>query len=285
MPSKISTNANADMEPSQIPAKPKLSSLAIRTISAAIIIPIAAVPIYLGAQYFDMFLAALALLSGSEWARISGDPRRWGGALLSFSVLGSFAIAELHALDMGLIFLAVSGLFCAVFMAVRQSKAGGVLVGFGAVYLSLGLYSAAQIRHSPEGMDYFLLLVLMVVATDVGAYFSGKTIGGIKLAPKISPNKTWAGLIGGMLASAMVAASFGYVKDAGFLLFFALGLGIALVAQMGDLLESWMKRRADMKDSSNMIPGHGGILDRIDGFLAATPAFGLFLYLTGNGVL
>jgi phosphatidate cytidylyltransferase len=123
-------------------------------------------------------------------------------------------------------------------------------------------------------MNGFVPLVLFfigtVVATDVGAYFAGRTIGGPKIAPAISPSKTWAGLIGGMVLAALVAggliASTGATpQQAGFS---ALGAALlAVVAQAGDFFESWMKRRAGVKDSGTLIPGHGGVFDRVDGLL------------------
>ncbi|RED53297.1 phosphatidate cytidylyltransferase [Aestuariispira insulae] len=273
------------MEPSLIPAKSKLNGLALRSMSAAVILVIAVVPLYLGAQYFNLFLAAIALLSGMEWARISGDDKKWGGALLAFTVLGAFSLSQFHGEYLALAFLVLAACFCAATMVARKKSAGGLLVLIGAGYLSLGLYSAATIRHHPAGMSYFFLLVAMVIATDTGAYFSGKNIGGPKLAPTISPNKTWAGLVGGMAASGAIGALFGYVYDAGILLYCGLGLTVAVIAQLGDLLESWMKRRVGLKDSSNLIPGHGGVLDRIDGFLAATPAFMLYLLFIRDGGL
>ena len=276
---------NADMEPLLIPAKSKFGGLALRSISAVVILAITVVPVYLGAQYFNLFLAAIALLSGMEWARISGENRKWGGVLLSFTVLGAFSLSQFHGETPALILLAVGSVFCAITMVVRGRASGAVLVLFGACYLFVGFYSAATIRHHPDGMAYFGLLVAMVIATDTGAYFSGKNIGGPKLAPVISPNKTWAGLLGGMLAATLMGAGFAYVFEAGILLYSGLGMLVAVIAQMGDLLESWMKRRAGLKDSSNLIPGHGGVLDRIDGFLAATPAFMIYLLFLRDGAL
>ncbi|WFL77474.1 phosphatidate cytidylyltransferase [Altererythrobacter arenosus] len=116
-------------------------------------------------------------------------------------------------------------------------------------------------------------VVAIVVATDTGAYFSGRAIGGPKIAPKISPSKTWAGLIGGMVAAGLTSLAFFYSNagDAVFtvmgLVAIAIGAGLAVLAQTGDFLESWLKRRAGVKDSSNLIPGHGGVFDRVDGML------------------
>jgi len=133
------------------------------------------------------------------------------------------------------------------------------------------------------GFMLTLYVIACVCATDIGAYFAGRKIGGAKLAPTISPNKTWAGLWGGMAAAALTG---------GILSFFipyptttigsaALGLVLAVVAQAGDLLESWMKRRAGVKDSGTLIPGHGGLLDRVDGYVFTLPVFALLVWLFG----
>jgi CDP-diglyceride synthetase len=136
----------------------------------------------------------------------------------------------------------------------------GVIYIGGAALALLSLGSAAR-----------WMLIGIVIATDVGAYFAGRTIGGPKIAPAISPSKTWAGLGGGMLASALLMAGVASMSlQPGFILLSALlGAAIAVVAQVGDFFESWMKRRAGVKDSGNLIPGHGGMFDRVDGLLLA----------------
>ena len=141
-------------------------------------------------------------------------------------------------------------------------------IGFGAVYVGAAALALALL---PLGVVAGVIAV--VVATDTGAYFSGRTIGGPKIAPAISPSKTWAGLGGGALAAGVVsAASFAYntgeLRASVMLgIAFVIGAVLAVLAQAGDFFESWLKRRAGMKDSSNLIPGHGGFFDRTDGML------------------
>lgn len=116
------------------------------------------------------------------------------------------------------------------------------------------------------GVTAALWVFAMVWATDIGAYFAGRAFGGARLAPKISPSKTWSGLIGGMIAALIVGATLGDRGEiAGVPLW--IGLIMGLVAQLGDLAQSWMKRRAGVKDSGKLIPGHGGVFDRVDGLL------------------
>ncbi|WP_408606101.1 phosphatidate cytidylyltransferase [Elstera litoralis] len=137
-------------------------------------------------------------------------------------------------------------------------------IGFPVISISCTCW--VWLRVMPDGREMVLWLMGVVWATDTGAYFVGRMIGGPRLAPTISPNKTWAGLIGGMAAAAGIAALIGSaVGGSGAVL--ALWGGLAVVAQTGDLAESALKRHAGVKDSGRMIPGHGGILDRVDGLM------------------
>lgn len=138
----------------------------------------------------------------------------------------------------------------------------------GAIYIGAAGWSLANLP-----VVVLAGVLAVVIATDVGAYFSGRTIGGPKIAPRISPSKTWAGLIGGATLAGCVSAGFFIYNTGEFVLrpmlfiAFAIGALLAVLAQAGDFFESWLKRRAGMKDSSNLIPGHGGVFDRVDGLL------------------
>ena len=134
-------------------------------------------------------------------------------------------------------------------------------------------------NNGPNGVYFVLWFLVVIWATDVGAYFFGRSIGGFKLAPKISPNKTWAGFVGGLGCAVTTTVIFNFFFHPiweGFLLFWAC-VGISIAGQMGDLFESWCKRRLGVKDSGNLIPGHGGILDRVDSILLSAPFAGLFV--------
>lgn len=145
----------------------------------------------------------------------------------------------------------------------------GWLAG-GAVYIALAVLAALWIRHDARvGLQTFLWLLAVVWATDIFAFFSGRRFGGRKLAPAISPSKTWSGLFGGMLAAAIASAAFSAWGPGDWWWLAVWGALIAVVAQAGDLAESATKRRFGLKDSGQLIPGHGGILDRVDGLLAA----------------
>ncbi|MFK7867070.1 MAG: phosphatidate cytidylyltransferase [Alphaproteobacteria bacterium] len=145
----------------------------------------------------------------------------------------------------------------------------------GAAYISLSLISLLWLRDQPNGLYWTAALVLMVIATDLGGYIVGRLVGGPKLMPRISPNKTISGLAGAMIFSAIV----GFIMLGQGGLGMMIGAAIGFIAQAGDLLESMIKRRAGAKDSGTLIPGHGGVLDRMDGYLAALPSFVIFYQL------
>ena len=161
----------------------------------------------------------------------------------------------------------------------------------GAVYCGMACAILIQLREYPAGAALILLAVGAVVGTDVGAYFAGRAIGGPKIAPRISPSKTWAGLVGGMAGASLVVWL--VLDNAGRILagtpnaavtavetirnpmaIIGMGIAVAVVAQAGDFFESWMKRSAGVKDSGKLLPGHGGLFDRVDGLLAVLVVFG-----------
>lgn len=158
-----------------------------------------------------------------------------------------------------------------------HTKWGLVSAPFIVAYLAVAMTSFVLLREMGP-MPVFALL-LAIWATDIGAYGAGRMVGGPKMAPRISPNKTWAGLLGGITASIAAFLLFSQFTHAqenlGHLV--AIGAVVAIVGQTGDLMESYLKRQAHMKDSSHLIPGHGGLLDRIDGLLLASPVFLLIL--------
>jgi phosphatidate cytidylyltransferase len=164
---------------------------------------------------------------------------------------------------------------------VQSLPARTFWLAIGIVYLGVAVFILLLLSSPFYGKSPVLLLLGCVIATDVGAYFTGKTLGGPKIAPKISPSKTWSGLAGGMVSSALFFVAFhrfGYGTDAGEYWWVQVlaGAVLAVVAQAGDFFESWMKRRAGVKDSGRLIPGHGGLFDRTDGMIAVLFFAGLF---------
>ena len=258
------------------------SGLRARILSALVMFPVVVAIIWIGHEVFLAFLILLATLMAWEWSRIS-SAKSHAAWIVMASFLGGTLLFV--GLDFPLLAILAILLFGAVFVSILERYSGAhgrVLMFGGTLYIGAALLTASWLRIQNDGAILFLWLLAMVIATDIGAYIAGRSIGGAKLAPKISPNKTWAGLIGGMIAAAIVSALFAYYMNSTLFEAALLGGLIAVVAQSGDLTESWMKRKSGHKDSSNLIPGHGGILDRLDGFLAATPTFAFYVYYTNS---
>ncbi|MGQ0456823.1 MAG: phosphatidate cytidylyltransferase [Hyphomicrobium sp.] len=224
---------------------------------------------------FAILTLAMALAMTWEWSRIvRGD--------------GIDAVVALHALGVIAAVLLTSGgmaglgVAAAVAMAIAVgglSVGGGaaVLSGIGVLYTGLPVVALGWLRgDEPLGFLAVLFVLIVVVATDTAAYAAGRMIGGPRLAPAISPNKTWSGLCGGVLAAALAGALFPIVTGSGnWVWLAALGFVLGLVAQAGDLAESALKRQFGRKDASDLIPGHGGVMDRMDGVVTAAVAAAL----------
>jgi phosphatidate cytidylyltransferase len=167
---------------------------------------------------------------------------------------------------------------------IRLTRARPALRTVAVAYSIVAVLSLLWLRHQPSfGRETILWVLLCVWATDIGAYFLGSLAGGAKLAPTISPSKTWSGLVGGMCLSSVISSACGLVFNAGETPALALaGVAIAVIAQGGDLFESAAKRRAGVKDSGRLIPGHGGLLDRIDGLMAALVAVAALRLIIGG---
>ena len=216
--------------------------------------------------------------------RTSDLPKRAASAVVMLALAGTALWLGGLWFDGFVILVAAICLFEAVRLIRRAGRAAStalVLFGCAAAILYVGAASAMLIELP---IPVVLGVIAIVVATDTGAYFSGRSIGGPKIAPRISPSKTWAGLGGGMVAAGLVSLGFFY-SNVGERAFspmgagaFAVGAGLAIVAQAGDFLESWFKRKAGMKDSSNLIPGHGGVFDRVDGMLPVAIVAGLLWF-------
>jgi len=147
--------------------------------------------------------------------------------------------------------------------------------------------SLQQLKTYEQSNFLILLLMFLIWGADIGAYFTGRALGNRKLAPAVSPGKSWAGLYGGMFTAALIVIAMTFVqgdmqfRSAFWLQFFAICMFVTLISVLGDLSESMFKRYRGIKDSSNLLPGHGGVLDRIDSLVAAGPAYALLLIAIG----
>ncbi len=267
-------------------AAPRQGNLQARVLSGMVLGPLVLAAIYIGGTIFEILIVAAALIAVREWVRLVSGPRADLALELSYGFLLAGLMVEILAGPIvGVVLLA--GLAVALHVLLRAFGApprGWIALGIP--YVGLAAAATLWLRDLPEfGMALVYWLVLTVWATDIGAYAAGRTIGGPKLAPTISPNKTWAGLIGGMISAAIVGAGVALAFDAARpLLAGLIGAMLAVLAQGGDLFESSIKRRFGAKDSGRLIPGHGGMLDRMDGFMAAAPVLALFHATLGRSI-
>lgn len=263
------------------------SSLQQRVISACVLAPIAVAALIYGGWGFILFLALAGIAMCYEWCDASLSMRKpFFTAILVIVLLAALVLAgEGEMQEAFYILMAGAALFLLLgfFMLPGKDRIWALL---GPLVIGVPTLSLVLLRMMPErGFILTFGLFLVIWATDIAAYFSGKGIGGPKIAPSISPNKTWAGLVGGMIG-AMIAAFLVSRTLSGepVAAFAALGSGAicAILAQTGDFAESAWKRKFGIKDASNLIPGHGGVLDRLDGVFLTAPAF-LFFLLYMNG--
>lgn len=268
--------------------------LRLRIITAVVLVAILlAALVLLSPLWFDVLVLLVVAAGGWEWSALAGVrllPLRIG--FVSLLVLSCGLLPGLAAPGMQiLLLLAVSWWPLAFFCLARQPHPVWVLNHAGALLAAGWLvlvpaWLAVHVLQRLPGDRLFNVLwcIAVVAAADIGAYFAGKTFGRRKLAPLISPNKTWEGLLGGMLATWLVALAGArlqpgqFLQDSNLLVMTVAALLLAGYSVVGDLFESLLKRRQNMKDSGHLLPGHGGVMDRLDSLTAVLPLFVLLLW-------
>lgn len=243
-----------------------------RIITGVLIALPAAGGILLGGWAFTAWLVILAMLMAVEWEKLWRESAaRARGIGLGLSVTALLVLAQLEGIVSAMAALLVLSVLTAcgqIFSEKRAVLAGGLL------YIGLPCLAAFWFRTAyPDGMWLIFYIVFVVVGVDISALIAGKTIGGPRLVSRVSPGKTWAGLIGGGVGATLVSLVFyGVMRMNGviypFVSFLIWPIVLTLIAQAGDLLESVIKRKLGVKDSGAILPGHGGILDRVDGLTA-----------------
>ena len=258
-----------------------MGALGVRSLWALILAPPALGALYFGSPFSDILIFAVGAIGAWEWARLCGGGTPGvSGAIVIAAVIAAMSAGILGAHAVGG-WLIAAGAMAAILAASRERPASALWYGVGAAYLGAACLSFLWLRADFD-RSLVLWLIAVVWATDTGAYLVGRKLGGPKLAPAISPGKTWSGLAGGVVAAALIGLMVALWRGQGQVAaLVAASMVLALVAQVGDLFESSLKRRFDAKDSSNLIPGHGGVLDRVDGVLAAVLALGSAFWLTG----
>ena len=247
---------------------PKASrNLMLRVASSAVLAPVAIGIAYLGGWPFAIFWTIAALAVWWEWTKLVHPSGHIGVLVTGICALVIQTFLSMNDRDDVAIMIAGLGGLAAAIISARNA----IWTFGGVVYASILVVAPTQIRGDNRiGFMAIVFVFAVVWGTDIVAYFTGRAIGGPKLAPAISPNKTWSGAIGGLVGA--VAAGAAIVMPSNvktFLIIAAIAVALSIVSQAGDLFESRMKRLFNVKDSGALIPGHGGVMDRLDGFVAA----------------
>ncbi|AHG42178.1 phosphatidate cytidylyltransferase [Pseudomonas syringae CC1557] len=267
-----------------------------RIITALILLPIALCGFFLlTGMYFALFIGVVVVLGAWEWARLAGfaaQSMRIGYAAVVAVLL--FLMYLLPGLEPWVLVAAVIWWGVATFLVLTYPDSSSHWASavcklvIGLLILLPAWQGLVLIKQWPLGNWLILSVMVLVWAADIGAYFSGKAFGKRKLAPKVSPGKSWEGVYGGLVVSLGITAVVGVSRDWSVIQFIAALLGAAVIvfiSVIGDLTESMFKRQSGVKDSSNLLPGHGGVLDRIDSLTAAIPVFAVLLWAADWGVM
>lgn len=258
-------------DPRAPPVEAGASNLMLRVASAVVMAPAALAAAWVDTWVFALFWLAASLLVLWEWIHLVAGPRHTLMFSASASALAVAALVEFRERPVAAALLIALGAIASLIFAQRRHRLW-IIAGIG--YAGSLLLAPMLLRGDPDyGFFAIAFLFAIVWTTDVMAYFTGRAAGGPKLCPPISPKKTWAGAIGGTLCATAVA--FALSRYAGIgkpVNLAAIGFMLSVLAQLGDLLESWIKRHFGAKDASHLIPGHGGVMDRLDGFWAAAIA-------------
>jgi phosphatidate cytidylyltransferase len=279
-----------------------LTNLQKRILSAAVLLPVAIAAIVFGEPWFDILVIIFAAAMAWEWTSVVATVRNPGetkpvpapsapgwGVLAAVSaatailaawrapITGGIGSAWLVVL-VGLVVVAIAGLM------VDRRRAKWYIAGI--LYVTVPPVALIVLRHDHFGLETIVWMLALVVAADTGGYLVGRTVGGPKLAPRISPNKTWSGLGGAVAGAALVGLLTAFILNhTNVLMLTSISAVIGLLEQGGDLVESAFKRHFGVKDTSQIIPGHGGVLDRVDGLLAVAVAVLVINLWAGGSVL
>jgi phosphatidate cytidylyltransferase len=255
----------------------KFDDLMPRIITALVIVAVFLAVVRFGGVWFVLLVSAVAGLLVYEFTRLLGAK---GGPAIGMALAGAAALGVVQWLPYGAalpIFAAIAITGLSLVPAHRPLYLIGVV-------LILGVCAGFVARFQDLGLWWEFWLITVVVTTDILGYFAGRLIGGPKLWPQVSPKKTWSGAVAGWMGAAVIGGVFMGVLNANAVLI-ALSVGLSLASQAGDIVESAIKRKTGNKDSSRLLPGHGGVLDRLDGLLGATFIFLILEYLFGLPVM
>jgi phosphatidate cytidylyltransferase len=237
-----------------------------------------------GGWIFPIVVVTAAVAALREWHRLINTGRFAREMILtSLAVAGAAAIAHMQGAAGAFLVIALGGAIAATSAALRRLPALWPIPwhAFGAVYIGLTVVALVILRDQPQGIAIVGALFVAVWTADTAALLFGRTIGGPKLAPDLSPNKTWAGFLGGTAAAAAAEAAYVFLLNGAAGEGALLGIILAVAGHGGDLFESWVKRQFHAKNTGRLIPGHGGMLDRIDSLLFAAPLCAVLVCYAG----
>lgn len=252
--------------------------LQLRVISASVLIPFGLAVVWLGGWVLAVACAAFAALMGREWERMA-DLRLRGGVSL-FAALPSLLVLPVG--DLNAVWALLAGTLICAGLGLRNLRTSA-LAGFGVLYTGLPPLAMWLTRDEPSGLILTLAVMVFVWVTDISAFFAGRGLGGPLLSPRESPNKRWSGALAAFAMTVLAGFGLAIALGAPILAWAVAALSISVAAQLGDLLESRFKRSFGVKDAGGLIPGHGGLLDRVDGLGLAFCYCQLVLVLAPQG--
>ncbi len=250
--------------------------------------PLALGVVWLGGVWLIAMVALAASGMGWEWTRLSGGAAQGRVGVLAaliITVLLAGIVAVGSGADALALGIALLGGVAVWGVAAALGARKPIWTGAGTIWIALPCIALLWIDEGAQGAILLFWLFAVVWASDIGAYVFGRSLGGPRLAPRYSPNKTWSGAVGGLICSGLAGLAAAYLAGAhpGFIV--AASVLLSVVAQIGDLAESLAKRTFGVKDSGGIIPGHGGLLDRLDSLLTAAPALALLMGAIGGSPL
>lgn len=283
----LAASENDPAGDSSTPLTPKKSprinnEIILRIVAAAIMAPLGLWAVFTGGLGLKIATALCAVLAAFEWNRMAS--KLTSSDLTRFIVpvcIGLCAVFAVFTADMNLAWAGLSGLVaavCALTISVF-TKDRHASMAFGALYVTLPFGAFIFLREVVNGPWLLISLMLLVWATDIAAFLAGRGFGGPQLSPRNSPNKTWTGALGALICTVLAGVTIARIIQADIAMWVFVSALVSILAQAGDLLESAFKRRFGVKDTSGIIPGHGGVLDRLDSLMAVSSVVGLAIYL------
>lgn len=266
--------------------KPRIwKNVGLRAVTALLFAGVCIVPLYFGGWPWAILVALLGSVATWEWVRMSdAAPTRLAYILPIMGIVIATVYVAQSNYSLAVLTVAIAG----VLAALERSRRGGLLwAGLGYLYIVIPTLVIIWLRgmengYLSQGFTKLFYLITIVAAADVGAYFGGSYFKGRKLAPNLSPNKTWSGFFSGLLFGAFMGGLLGIGYKLGFTAGLIFAVPLIILSVFGDLLESGLKRVLNVKDAGELLPGHGGVLDRLDSLMMAAIGAAIFFYLWPN---